>query len=249
MYKVKKFNLIEWLKAIAIMLIMMITLSGCVGKKNDSAEAESENNLFIHGLVAVMNDDGKWGYINEQGEMVIEPQFDQAHGFTPNGLARVGIQDSCVSRMYGYINEKGELVQDVQFFIASNFDENGLAVVSRGEIFKTDYYKMALIDSEGNFVYDGNCRSFTKFVNGYAWVAKKNKSVKIDLEGNEQMTVDGCAVAQFDDGYTIVEKGEKRYCIINTEGQQIGAEYAEIYRTTEGFERDAEHEYLDGYCW
>jgi hypothetical protein len=33
---------------------------------------------------------GKWGYINEQGEFVIEPCFDKAWDFAANGLAPVG---------------------------------------------------------------------------------------------------------------------------------------------------------------
>ncbi len=42
---------------------------------------------FREGLAKV-NKDGKWGFINKEGEIVIPPQFDEAVDFS-EGLARV----------------------------------------------------------------------------------------------------------------------------------------------------------------
>jgi hypothetical protein len=42
--------------------------------------------------------DNKYGYINQQGEEVIKPQFDDVGGFTANGLLRVKVDGR-----YGYI--------------------------------------------------------------------------------------------------------------------------------------------------
>ena len=53
-----------------------------------SGSTETENNLFSQGLLAVEKD-GKWGYINEKGEMVIQPIYDRAVVFAANGLAGV----------------------------------------------------------------------------------------------------------------------------------------------------------------
>ena len=41
---------------------------------------------------------GKWGCINEKGEEVITPRFDDAEDFAANGLARVEVNGK-----YGYI--------------------------------------------------------------------------------------------------------------------------------------------------
>ena len=69
-----------------------------------AATAEKENNLFSHGLLAVRTG-GQWGYINEKGEMVIQPIYDMANTFYDDGYASVTLDDQ-----KGVINEKGEFV-------------------------------------------------------------------------------------------------------------------------------------------
>ena len=49
---------------------------------------------------------GKWGFINKAGEMVIEAKYDSAYNFTPNGLASV-----MLGRKWGFINETGEMLR------------------------------------------------------------------------------------------------------------------------------------------
>jgi hypothetical protein len=41
---------------------------------------------------------GKWGYIDHTGKFLANPQFDEAHAFTDDGLARVEIAGK-----WGYI--------------------------------------------------------------------------------------------------------------------------------------------------
>ena len=70
-----------------------------------------------------MEINGKWGYINPKGEIVIEPQFDRASDFSAKkkGLARVRIGDK-----WGYINRAGKFFDQVWDF------SEGLAVVNIG---------------------------------------------------------------------------------------------------------------------
>ncbi|NLZ99754.1 MAG: WG repeat-containing protein, partial [Clostridiaceae bacterium] len=61
-----------------------------------------------NGLAAVKIRDsgsGKWGYIDETGAFVIEPQFDSAQSFLDNGLALVEVDGK-----WGYIDETGAFV-------------------------------------------------------------------------------------------------------------------------------------------
>ena len=57
-----------------------------------------------------MKIDGKWGYINKDGEVMVGPRFDEAGGFH-DGLARVcngevlGMGGTC-----GWINKSGKPV-------------------------------------------------------------------------------------------------------------------------------------------
>ena len=89
--------------------------------KQDAVEIEEK-------LAAVKIGD-KWGYINVAGEVVIEPQFDQAHSFY-EGLAVVRVGDSDRGK-YGYVNAAGEVVIKPQFRQAHSFSE-GLAAVRTG---------------------------------------------------------------------------------------------------------------------
>jgi hypothetical protein len=87
--------------------------------------------------------DGKWGYLNNKGVVVILPQFEYATDFADCGLASVKINEK-----RGYININGEFVISPQFKWAFTFKANGLAHVQKdGEI----YY----IDLQGNQISEG----------------------------------------------------------------------------------------------
>jgi WG containing repeat len=88
--------------------------------------------------------DGKWGYINNQGKIVIEPQFDAARDFH-DGLALVSKYDKSGNKnpvtnqsddKDGYIDETGKFVIEPQFVSQRNSGEHshddfseGLAIV------------------------------------------------------------------------------------------------------------------------
>ena len=57
----------------------------------------------------------KYGYINPKGEIVINPQFDEAGSFSE------GLADVKIGGKEGYINPKGEIVIEPQFDSAGPF--------------------------------------------------------------------------------------------------------------------------------
>lgn len=75
------------------------------------------------GLLLPVRQDGKWGYINEKGQIEIEPRFSYANDFS-DGLANVVIE-----KRWGYIDKSGQMVIKPQFDYADRFSE-GLAVVN-----------------------------------------------------------------------------------------------------------------------
>jgi hypothetical protein len=84
---------------------------------------------FSEGLAAVRVDDAegcKWGYIDEAGEFVIEPQFAGALPFS-EGLAAVTVGDVFEGKQ-GYIDRSGKMVLVPQFRGAYPFS-GGLATV------------------------------------------------------------------------------------------------------------------------
>ena len=71
---------------------------------------------------AVVGYEGKYGYINDRGILVIPMEFDFAYNFS-EGLARVKKNNK-----FGYINTQGKLVIDFIYDDAMDF-KNGIALV------------------------------------------------------------------------------------------------------------------------
>ena len=61
-----------------------------------------------NGLIAFKNNN-KWGFVNEEGKIVIEPQYDNAKSFS-YGLAAVYSKGK-----WGFIDKNNEVVIDYQF--------------------------------------------------------------------------------------------------------------------------------------
>lgn len=69
---------------------------------------------------------GKWGYVNEDGEIVIDYQFEDANSFQ-NGYATV-----CQDGKWGYVDISGTLVIPYTFEKATNITTSGTAIVYEG---------------------------------------------------------------------------------------------------------------------
>ncbi|MGI6012478.1 MAG: WG repeat-containing protein [Ruminococcus sp.] len=78
------------------------------------------------GYAAVCKD-GKWGYINEDGELVLDFQYDDAQSFQ-NGFAAV-----CIDGKWGYIDEQGTVVIQPEFLMCSHISDEGTAAVQAEE--------------------------------------------------------------------------------------------------------------------
>jgi hypothetical protein len=126
--------------------------------------------------------DEKWGYIDESGTYVINPQFEIAENFSENGLALVVMDEK-----WGYIDEKGNYVIELQFDEAWGFSDNGLAPVKTNK-------KYGVIDEDGEFVinpqFDG-CKGV--FDDGYFLFYNINDDYDyeyflIDKDGDEIFT-------------------------------------------------------------
>jgi hypothetical protein len=102
--------------------------------------------------------DGRFGYIDRSGEMVIQPQFAQAGPFS-EGLAPAGSGDR-----WGYIDEQGGWVIEPRFRMAAAFSE-GLAHV-RAEFGEPYGY----IDPAGRWIFLPQFQAADPFKGGRAIV-------------------------------------------------------------------------------
>jgi len=105
----------------------------------------------------------KWGYIDNTGKIVIEPQFASAEKFS-EGLAVVEVGN----RTYGYINESGQFVINPQFRDNAGHFSEGLAVVAVGEGAER---RAVYIDKTGKIIIDAQLKGGSDFHEGLAFVA------------------------------------------------------------------------------
>ena len=175
-------------KILSILLIgiLVMGLAGC-GKKeeknsNESSSKVNENLYPVY--TGTLYNDAKWGYVNADGKLVIDLQYDFAYGFY-DGLAAV-VKDGKV----GYINNKNEFVIEPKYEYASgytyersyrmNFSE-GMACVSKAGTTQNVY-----IDKEGNELFDRTFYECHSFKNGIAKVMPAyGETIYIDTKGNE----------------------------------------------------------------
>ena len=109
----------------------------------------SEAKDFSEGLAAVLVDD-RWGYIDKEGNMVIEPQFGSLLnpvGNFSNGLAAVRFVEGDGLRTtshWGFIDRSGNIVVELQYADAIGFSDGVGAV--RSHEGRRNWY---LIDTNG----------------------------------------------------------------------------------------------------
>ncbi len=125
--------------------------------------------LEFHNNFAVAKYNNKFGYLNEDGEMVIAIQYEKAQDFS-DGLAAVA-QDGKV----GFINQEGKTVIPFEYENADSF-VNDLAPVMKEN-------KWGYINKKGEIVIPLQYSSATKFSNGYAKVIKDETEFVINEKG------------------------------------------------------------------
>jgi len=125
--------------------------------------------------------EGRWGYIDGTGGMVISPRFTSASRFV-NGHASVlaGERwlDSSVDERWGYIDRTGHFLIEPQFDEARDFDRgSGLAVVCLGKMGAT---RCGYIDLTGKFIINPQFFGAWEFTDAVArvWLTKDSVSDK-----------------------------------------------------------------------
>ena len=128
----------------------------------DGAKDFSEN-------LAAVKKDGKWGYIDCDGNVIVKPMYSSANSFS-EGLAAVQNDGK-----WGYIDKTGKLV--IPFTLESTYAfSEGLAVYSKG-----NYY--GYINTAGETVIEAIYSEASSFQDGIACVKKDNRYGYIKQDG------------------------------------------------------------------
>jgi tetratricopeptide (TPR) repeat protein len=95
------------------------------GKQIGSTSYEDVR-IFGDTTYAAVEVNGKWGFVDKDGNMVIDAKYDGARSFS-NGLAAVKI-----SGKWGFIDINGDVVIEADYYDAKDFSSTGSVFVSKG---------------------------------------------------------------------------------------------------------------------
>jgi hypothetical protein len=189
-----------------LLLIFIITISGCYHGK---IITESRDPRLL--LVSV---DGRYGYREAGGNVVIEPCSPVKTGHFSEGLA--AMPDPCGNgRQWGYIDASGQFMIKPQFDAAQDFSE-GLAAVQIGE-------KWGFIDQKGKIVIEPDYLSAGRFSEGlacvrlcgyhdghytcpYGYIDRRGKMVIAPFTFHGDSFSEGVAVVEIDGKYGHMDK-------------------------------------------
>ena len=155
--------------------------------------------------------DGKSGYINSEGQIIIDFEFDffGSREFT-EGLASVLVNDKA-----GYIDTKGNFVIKPQFELAMPFSD-GLAYV------RVDG-KHGYIDKSGHFIIPPKYYSCYSFHDGYALVndTVTSKGFFIDKTGKTKLTGRNFLLSEYREGLINCTDNKGNWGFIDIDGNTI----------------------------
>ena len=195
--------------ALIASIISLLFLSGCdvvngiTGRDDDNKKEETLHPVLLN---------GQWGFINNSGEMVISPAFDEAREFsggyaavrrgTTWGYVSQETKDLAISTsfsvagdffsdlapaqlpggQYGFINTSGDFVIDPRFDFASAFSENLAAVRDDG--------LWGYVSTDGEVVIDLRFSDARSFSENLAAVETHEGWVYINKGGEEVINPD-----------------------------------------------------------
>lgn len=150
--------------AMAVALVptaLAVNLPPSVYREYDEVEP------VIEGMAAVEKRD-RWGYVDSDGNLVIDCQYDDAENFS-EGLAAVENDHD----LYGYIDKTGAVVIPFQFEDADSFHE-GLAAVEINGLW-------GYIDKAGKVVIPCQYNDAEAFLGGVAQVKKNGRWERVSM--------------------------------------------------------------------
>jgi len=201
----------NWLFVDASLTKIIDTNYDCIMYNN---ELSGENYIygFSEGLAPVKNSDGKIGFIDKTGKLVIDFLYSDTGGFS-YGIAPVCVHPDCDNACWGYINKNSEWVFEPQFWSALpiNYGMAGVQINGKygfidcnGELaipliftaigrFSDGLCFVSMSENQADFfvinkfgetIIDGPFDNYLQeFRNGKAIVSKKGECLEIDKSG------------------------------------------------------------------
>ncbi|RBL89533.1 WG repeat-containing protein [Chitinophaga flava] len=169
-------------------------------------------------------ENGKTGYINQQGEIVIPARFAVGEDFS-EGLANVR-----EGGLYGYINAKGEWVIRPNYDYATPFSD-GLALVYKGD-------KGLYIDKNGHEVIPPGYMGCRPFRNGVAIIDHRpGHSGLIDRKGKLLLDTNFYSITPVTHNLLLVTRDNEKSFVTDGQGRPLPAfhQYDNFKSLDEGY--------------
>lgn len=227
----------------ALLLLGFVVLIVVALNASPAVDKQEPNELFHEGVVPVLVGDGSseplWGYMDSEGNQVIEGKFDQVLLFHSNGLAAV-----CQLGKWGFVNKSGEFVIPAVYEDAKSFGECDYAPVKASG-------SWGYINEDGVFVINPQFDSAEQFAeNGLAMVQIGGKYGYINSKGIYVIP------PQFDNAKSFGRSGTAavfafgKWGMINESGQYvINPQFDALYPFTENglalIKKDDAYGYID----
>ncbi|RPJ95592.1 WG repeat-containing protein [Rummeliibacillus sp. TYF005] len=242
-------------KKISILFFLLFLIFNCISISANAMSVEESNIISLEDFDKVVQPfgskliavkiNGKWGYMNTQGKLVIPATFQEAHNFS-EGLASVKSNEK-----WGYIDTTGKFVIKAEYEgVAVTFNNNYTQVERKGKwgvinkkgniIIPIKYSKInpvneglasvklgnkyGFINLKGKLVISTKYEDAYNFHNGLAPVKSKGKWGYINKSGKLVISYKYIAAESFNNGYArvVIKKGGNYlYGVIDKAGKQI----------------------------
>jgi|GEM_PF-3358975 hypothetical protein len=169
-------------------------------------------NLTVHAPIPFMKD-GKYGYEDDNGKVILEPTYTMAYDFH-DGLAAVSIADSEGREKFGYIDVTGNYV------IAPAYSKAGTFGTGRAPVLNAEGTLWGFIDTSGSLVIPYSYSDCTTFCEGMSAVQKDGKWGYIDITGNYILQPVYDSAHEFSDGLANATLGSCNY-VISKSGKSV----------------------------
>ena len=138
-----------------------------------------------NGLAAVLIGD-RWGFVNTNGEIAVEPRFDNVPYSPESVFDSFGLAQVKQGKNWILIDAQGKQVGSAKGESIGAFNQDGLAVI--GQLNFARDRRVGVINTKGEYVFEPQFDDFLGYKNGFARVSLGGKWGFIDAHGNIVVT-------------------------------------------------------------
>ena len=230
-----------------LFVLFLILFSACDIVDNITGNGESNDKTTLHPVLV----NGKWGYINNSGKVLVEAAFDEARdvsedmaavrinaawGYIEASTASLAISPEYASagdfsnglapvqrqgEPFGYIDKTGSFSVESGFDFAAPFSEGKAAVRTDG--------LWTYLKTDGSFLFDPKYSNARPFSENLAAVETFDGWIYIDDNGQEVITPSFqiSAAREFSEGFAAVQTVEGWGFLNNSGDLEITPKYRE----------------------